>query len=176
MSQFKFKQLFDDSQGVFREQPEQAAATFAVESRQIDGFQSTVTTRQFTFDADEPEALGGTDTAPNPVEYLLAALATCQEVTYRLYADAMRIPLDGVSVTLEGDIDLRGFLDVDDSVRPGYLAVTGTVTLDSTADDDQLARLKAAVDRHCPVLDSLRNPTPVTLTINHVQSATAAAE
>lgn len=176
MSTFKFKQLFDDSQAAFRDKPEEAAVSFAVESRQVSGFQSTVSTRQFSFDADEPEELGGRDTAPNPVEYLLAALATCQEVTYRLYADALHIPLDGVSVKLEGALDLRGFLDVDDSVRPGYLRINGTVTLDSPAGDEDLARLKQTVDRHCPVLDSLRNPTPVNLTINHVRQTAVAAE
>ena len=172
----KFKQLFDDSRAAFRDDPARAAVAFAVESRLVGGFQSSVQARQFRFHADEPESLGGEDTAPNPVEYLLASLATCQEVTYRLYADALGIPVDGISVKLEGALDLRGFLDVDDTVRPGYLAITGTVTLDSPASDDELARLKAAVDRHCPVLDSLRNPTPVTLTINHVQEAAAAAE
>lgn len=172
----KFKKLFDDTQAVLRDQPESAALVFAAESRQVSGFQSTVQTRQFSFDADEPEALGGEDSAPNPVEYLLGALATCQEVTYRLYADALGIPLDGVSVKLEGALDLRGFLDVDDSVRPGYLGITGTVTLDSPAGDAELARLKATVDRHCPVLDSLRNPTPVSLTINRFQEIAAAAE
>ena len=172
----KFKKLFDDSQAVFRDDPSKAAAAFTVESRQVGGFQSSVQARQFRFHADEPEALGGEDTAPTPVEYLLAALSTCQEITYRLYADALEIPVDGISVKLEGGLDLRGFLDVDDSVRPGYLAINGTVTIDSPASDDDLARLKRAVDRHCPVLDSLRNPTPVELTINHVQQASAAAE
>jgi uncharacterized OsmC-like protein len=33
---------------------------------------------------------------------VLAALAACQEVTYRLYADALGIPLRHVSVKAEG--------------------------------------------------------------------------
>lgn len=176
MSKFKFKQLFDESRAVFRGQPEKAAVAFAVESRQVSGFKSVVEARQFRLHADEPEDLGGEDSAPNPVEYLLAALATCQEVTYRLYADALRIPLDGVSVKLEGGLDLRGFLGVDDDVRPGFLAITGTVTLVSPASDEELARLKETVDAHCPVLDSLTNPTPVSLTINHVGDTAVAAE
>jgi putative redox protein len=57
--------------------------------------------------------LGGADTAPNPVEYILAALGSCQEITYRLYADALGIPLNGVSVELTGAIDLRGFSTSD---------------------------------------------------------------
>ncbi|MFG3757391.1 OsmC family protein, partial [Klebsiella pneumoniae] len=86
-------------------------------------------------------------------EYVLAALGSCQEITYRLYADALGIPLSGVSVRLTGTIDLRGFFNVDDSVRPGYQGIRAEVTLDSPASDADLARLKEIVDRHCPVLD-----------------------
>ncbi len=160
---FAFKKLFEDSQAALKGDPDRALATFKAESRLIEGFRCAVEARQFQFSADEPEALGGTDTAPNPVEYLLAALATCQEITYRLYADALGIPLESVSVSLEGDIDLRGFLDVDDGVPPGFTAIRGTVTVDSSADDEALAKLRRIVNRHCPVLDNLRNPTPVSL-------------
>ncbi len=121
------------------------------------------------------QALGGTDTAPNPVEYALAALATCQEITYRLHADALGIPLDGVSVTLEGDIDLRGFFAVDPSVRPGFRAIRGTPTLDSPASEADLAGLKAHVDAHCPVLDLLSNATPVVLELSARPADEAAA-
>lgn len=172
----KFKKLFDETQSAFREQPDSAAVVFSTESRQISGFKSAIEARQFRFHADEPEALGGTDSAPNPVEYLLASLAACQEVTYRLYADALGIPVDGISISLDGNLDLRGFLDVADDVRPGVSAITGTVTIDSPAGEADIARLKAVVDRHCPVLDSLTNPTPVTLAINHVRETAVAAE
>ena len=172
----KFKQLFDDSRAAFRDDPAKATAAFAVESRQVGGFQSSVQARQFRFHADEPESLGGEDTAPTPVEYLLVSLATCQEITYRLYADALEIPVDSISVKLEGALDLRGFLGVDDTVRPGYLAIKGTVSIDSPASDEELARLKREVDRHCPVLDSLCNPTPVELTVNRLEQSSAAAE
>ena len=171
-----FKQLYDDSRAAFRDEPAKALAVFETESRLVGGFQSTVQARQFRFHSDEPEALGGGDTAPNPVEYLLAALGTCQEVTYRLYADALGIPLDGVSVKLEGTLDLRGFLNVDDDVRPGYTAIRGTVTIDSPASGSEIERLKQAVERHCPVLDTLRNPTPVELVVNHLPGEAAAAE
>ena len=105
---------------------------------------------------------GGTDTGPNPVELVLAALGTCQEITYRLYADALGIPLRGVSVKVEGDLDPRGFFAVDGGqTRPGYRGVRATVVLDSPAPEAELKRLRETVDRHCPVLDIIRNPVPV---------------
>ncbi len=148
----------------FAASPSSALATFRVESRQQVGLVSKVRTRGFTINVDEPPTLGGTDLAPSPVEYALAALATCQEITYRLHADALGIPLDGVAVTLEGDIDLRGFFGNEDaSIRPGFLTIRGTVSLDSTAPVADLQRLRDHVDAHCPVLDLLSNPTQVRL-------------
>jgi uncharacterized OsmC-like protein len=125
-------------------------------------------------EVDEPEALAGTDAAPNPVEYVLAALASCQEITYRLYADNLGIPLDKVSVAIEGDLDLRGFFAVDDAVRPGYEAIRTEVVLEGSASEEDYARLKKAVDAHCPVLDMLQNPVPVSLSLKIRATAAAA--
>ena len=99
------------------------------------------------------------------MEYILAALGSCQEITYRLYADALGIPLNGVSVRLSGRIDLRGLFDVEADVRPGYQVIEAEVILDSPAPEGELARLKEIVDRHCPVLDILQNPTPIQLSL-----------
>lgn len=175
MSSFRYGAVIRDGVAAFAATPSSAQATFRVESRQEVGLKSTVRTRSFTFDVDEPPTLGGTDIAPSPVEYALAALATCQEITYRLHADALGIPLDGVAVTLEGDIDLRGFFGTDDSIRPGFLSIRGTVTVDSPAPVEELERLRDHVDAHCPVLDLLSNPTPLHLELITPTAATAGA-
>ncbi|MBF8290489.1 MAG: osmotically inducible protein OsmC [Chloroflexi bacterium] len=163
MSKSRYGAVINTGAAAFAATPSSALATFRVESRQQLGLRSTVRTRSFTFDVDEPPSLGGTDLAPSPVEYVLAALATCQEITYRLHADALGIPLDGVAVTLEGDIDLRGFFGTDEPIRPGFQAIRGTVTLDSPASVGELERLRDHVDTHCPVFDLLSNPTPLHL-------------
>lgn len=168
---FVFKDVVEAAQAGLKSAPDKAVAEFSVQSRQTAGLRSEVSVRQFDLAVDEPEALGGQDTAPNPVEYVLAALASRQEITYRLYADVLAIPLKGVSVDLAGSLDLRGFFAVDETIRPGYLGIRATVTLDSPADESELKRLKAAVDRHCPVLDMLTNPTPVSLELACVNSA-----
>ena len=96
---------------------------------------------QFALTIDEPPTLGGTDAGPNPVELVLAALASCQEITYRAYATALGIPLESVSVKLEGALDLRGFFAVKDGVRAGFNDVRGTVNLKSSASAADLAKL-----------------------------------
>ncbi|RIK87045.1 MAG: osmotically inducible protein OsmC [Hyphomicrobiales bacterium] len=171
---FKFKDAFDTTNAALAAEPDRAQATFTARSRLGDGVDSRVAVRQFDVAVDEPQALGGTDTAPNPVEYILAALGSCQEITYRLYADALGIPVNGVSVRLDGTVDLRGLFNVDKSVRPGFQNIVAEVTIDSPAPDRDLDRLKRIVDSHCPVLDILQNPTPVRLELRRAEAAVAA--
>lgn len=169
-----FKTVFTTTQTALREAPSEAAAVFAAATRQADGLRSEAAVRDFRLTVDEPPQLGGRDAGPNPVELVLAALGSCQEITYRLYADTLGIPLNGVSVELEGRIDLRGFFAVEESVRPGFRDIRATVTIDSPASADDIERLKATVDRHCPVLDILRNVTPVKLELARATGARAA--
>jgi putative redox protein len=168
------KDIIVATQSDLRANPEHALATFSADSRQVDGLRSETKIRQFSLTVDEPPTLGGTDAGPNPVELVLAALATCQEITYRAYATALGIPLESVSVKLEGSLDLRGFFAVKDGVRAGFKEVRGTVDLKSSASAADLAKLKQAVDAHCPVLDILRAPVPVDLELKTTQAVRAA--
>jgi uncharacterized OsmC-like protein len=167
------REIIAETQAALRTDPKNALATFVADSRQVAGLRSQADIRQFSLVVDEPESLGGTDAGPNPAELVLAALAACQEVTYRAYAEALRIPLESVSVRVEGDIDLRGFFGVDDSVRAGFQSLRGTVRLSSSAGDAELARLKAIVDAHCPVLDVLQSGVPITLELAPASPAPA---
>ena len=167
------KEIIATTQADLRAHAENATAEFSVDSRQVDGLRSEAKIRQFSLTVDEPPTLGGSDAGPNPVELVLAALATCQEITYRAYATALGIPLESVSVTLDGVLDLRGFFAVSE-VRPGFTGVEGIVTLKSSASKEELAKLKEVVDAHCPVLDVLRAPVPVELRLATERTAAAA--
>ena len=168
------RDLIAETQDTFRAEPEKALATFSSTSVLRDGLRSDVTLRDHRLTVDEPEQLGGKDAGPNPVELILASLGTCQEITYKAYATALGIPLDSVSVTLDGDIDLRGFFAVKDDVRAGYQNIRGSVRIESSASPEQLQQLRDVVNAHCPVLDILTNPVPVDLKLDLVQPAIAA--
>jgi uncharacterized OsmC-like protein len=168
----ELKQLIGETQSRFKADAESAKATFESQSALQEGLRSI---RQHRLTVDEPPALGGADGGPNPVELILAALGTCQEITYRAYATALGIPLDNVSVTVEGDIDLRGFFAVDESVRAGYEAVRATVNLESSASEEQLQQLRDVVNGHCPVLDIISQPVPVELDLKITQTPIEAA-
>ena len=78
---------------------------------------SGVSITQHKLTVDEPQSLGTADGGPNAVELTFGAPGSCQEITNRACALALGIPLESVSVTVEGEIDLRGLFTVDDSVR-----------------------------------------------------------
>ena len=147
-------------------EPAKAVRIVRAESRQRSGFESEARAGECRLVLDQPPALGGAARGPRPGEVILMALASCQEHTYRVHAALLGIPLEDIHVELEGLVDGRGFLG-DESVPPGFSEVRGTVTIKSSASDADLARLQEAVDRHCPVLDDLRRPVPVSLELRN---------
>ncbi len=124
-----------------------------------------VETREFKFVVDEPATLGGTDHGPNPVEYVLAALAGCLNVVGHVVAKEMKMPLNGMAISIEGDLDPAKFLGMSNENRAGYSQIRVGVTPDSSADEaTQVQWLKSVEDR-CPVSDNLKNPTEVAVTL-----------
>ena len=63
-------------------------------------FVQTVVTGKHHFRADEPIDVGGTDAAPTPYDYLLAALGACTSMTIGWYARKRNIPLKDIRVSL----------------------------------------------------------------------------
>ena len=70
--------------------------------------------------ADEPFELLGADSAPNPQELLMAAFNACITVGYVAGAALKGIKLESLEIRTKGELDLRGFLGLSDSVPPGY--------------------------------------------------------
>ena len=64
------------------------------------GFAQEITAGPHRLLADEPSAVGGTDTGPNPYDLLLASLGACTSMTVSLYARRKQWPLEAVTVRL----------------------------------------------------------------------------
>lgn len=122
----------------------------------------------FVLEGDEPPVLLGANLGPNAVETVLSALASCLTVGFVYNAAARGIHVGSLSFSMEGDIDLHGFLGLSDRVRPGYQNIRLTCRIGSDAPRETLEELWDYVQRTSPVLDIVRNPVPVSLAIENV--------
>lgn len=136
---------------------------FSVETKSGIGFVVEARSRSHTMVVDEPKELGGTDKGPNPIELLLASLASCLSIAIKFHADRMNVPVSRVKVVAKGTLDLRGFMGED--VKPGLQKITLDVTVESPASEERVKELIDFVEHHCPVADTLRSNTPVELTV-----------
>jgi uncharacterized OsmC-like protein len=120
--------------------------------------------------SDQPFGFDGTNQGPKPSELLLAALAACQETTYRIYAEEMGIKIDKIAVTLMGEQDLRGFMSLDKEVPAGFKSIGGEVQIETQATARELKDLQILVDKFCPVLDDLTRKVAVNLRLKRVST------
>ncbi|WP_083397093.1 OsmC family protein [Plantibacter sp. MMLR14_011] len=148
--------------------PSSAALTYRVSGSGEGSVASAIAAGKHRFIVDEPAALAGDDVAASPVEFALGALISCQIVVYRLYANALGIQLDDISIDAEGDLDVRNLFGITDEVRPGFSTIRLDIRLTGPETDDRYQELRAAVDAHCPVLDLFQNPTPVEVVVTKV--------
>lgn len=119
-------------------------------------------TRKFFITTDDPDVLGGVDSAPTPAETLVAALAGCVTSGIATNAALFGVPLDAIDIEMEADIDVRGLLGHDKSVRNGMGDIRYTVTIQSPAAEDKVRKCKETIDRKSPVRDTLANPVNIT--------------
>lgn len=140
--------------------PEQAKFTFATRTTWRDGAVTETRARENVIVADEPEVLGGTDSAPDPVELLLASLASCVAIGLVTQSAKRGVELRDFEIDVEGDLDVRGYLG-DEGVRPGFTAIRYTVRLDADAERGVVDEIVRTVERTSPMFDNISNGVPV---------------
>jgi uncharacterized OsmC-like protein len=126
----------------------QAAVGFAVTTRWTGQTRSETVVVGFTMAgeriarshkivADEPCQLLGQDSAPNPQELLMAAFNACITVGYVAGAAIRGITLESLEIHTKGQLDLRGFLGLSETVPAGYEAIDYEVRIkgDGTPED-----------------------------------------
>lgn len=122
-------------------------------------------TRQFTLTIDEPEGLGGTDQAANPVEFLLAAYAGCLNVMGHIVASELNFKLKGLRIELDGDLNPAKVFGQDSNDRAGYKEIRVNMIPDAETDELTLTKWLGIIESRCPVNDNLINPTPVKISL-----------
>ncbi len=156
--------------GAVEADPEKAKFTFAARTVWRDGAVTETRARENVIVADEPEALGGTDTAADPVELLLASLTSCVSIGLVTQAAKRGVELRDFEIDVEGDIDIRGYLG-EQEVRPGFTDIRYTVKVESDAPSEVVEEIVRAAERTSPMLDNISNGVRVS---SRVETATAA--
>lgn len=149
---------------LWEEQPEKARSAPTVKAR-ADGSQAVLEAGAFSWRADLPPPLGGTNQAPSPTALLLSALAGCAVVFIRdTLAPQLGIRVDGVEATAQCDADARGLLGLA-GAQPDLQNVRLSVQVQSPDGAEAVQRLARVWEERCPIYLALTRPMPVALTI-----------
>ncbi len=170
-------QLFDTIDSI-KENKKIAKFNFRAQNKWINGTENHTTVSDYygackthtrnkphVFVKDEVPLLLGTDKGANPVEYLLAGLAGCITTSLVAHAAAKGIKIDSIESTLEGDIDLLGFLQLDENVNPGYQGINISFKIESDASDETLQELINLAKKASPVANTISRPTLINVTL-----------
>jgi uncharacterized OsmC-like protein len=173
------RQLFG-TLDLLKEQPGLGKFQFRARNRWIDGAHNRTTIRDFyaaggedtsrdeafEVDAGEPAILLGTDTGPNPAEFLLHALAACLTTSLVYVAAARGVHLTEVESTLEGDMDVQGALGLSDEHRNGFERISVSFRVAGDATPEKLRELVDRAQQRSAVFDMVTNGVPVSVDVS----------
>jgi putative redox protein len=128
--------------------------TRSVNATWLEGYQVDVTAGRFRLRVDEPETAGGTDTGPQPTDYLLAAVASCFAMSLAHSARKRGLDLPAIEVNVTGTYDGPRFAEI-------------AIEVVADLPDADIEGLIAAAERVCYVTNTLRRAPAVT--VHHVR-------
>jgi len=137
------------------------------------GQEDTTRKTPFVIENGEPAVLLGDDEGANPVEYLLHGLVGCLTSSLVYHAAAQGVKLDEVESTIDGDIDLRGFLNFPDGIRSGYQNIRVKFRIKSEAPRAKIEELVRLANRVSPVCNSLTQGVAIDVSLVEAASKTA---
>jgi uncharacterized OsmC-like protein len=164
---------------LLKDQPRLGRFQFRVANRWIDGAhnrstiggfygagaEDTSRAEAFELDAGEPAILLGADTGPNPVEFLLHALAACLTTSIVYVAAARKVSLTSVESVLSGDLDARGAFGIDPMPRNGFERIDVSLRVTGDAPDEKLREVVERARQRSAVYDMLTNGVPVAIEV-----------
>ena len=149
----------------YRDDPDAATVTLQASGDLDEGVSCSVATGRAVAAAGLHPASGGDGSLLCSGDMLLEALVACAGVTLKAVATSLAIPIDGGTVTAEGDLDFRGTLGVSKDAPVGFGAIRLRFALDTDATEDQLATLLKLTERYCVVLQTLATPPELTASL-----------
>ncbi len=114
---------------------------------------------------DQPQAAGGSDAGPTPLDVQLMALGACIAAISRIIATQKRLPVRAIKVAVEGALNTDALLGKQNAARVGFAGISARVSLDADMSRDEKEAFIRLVDSRCPISDNLQHETPVSVTL-----------
>ena len=154
-------ELIQETIRLWEAQPEKAKEKPAVKARS-DGSQAILEAGSFSWKADLPPSLGGSNAAPSPTALLLSALAGCAVVFMRdTPAPQLGMRLESLQATAECETDARGLLGMGAAV-PDLQNIRLSIRVQSADKQEKVRELCQLWQKRCPIYLALTKPLPVT--------------
>jgi uncharacterized OsmC-like protein len=126
-----------------------------------DGWLITTKAGAHTALVDQPEALGGKNEGPSPLDYVFISLASCLITIGKIVASQRKIELRGMEVEVSGDLNLEVLRGQEKNERAGFTSMVASVKIDADMTDEEKKDFLEEVDRRCPISDNLSHTTPI---------------
>ena len=126
-----------------------------------DGWLITTKAGKHTALVDQPEAMGGKNEGPSPLDYVFISLASCLVTIGKIVAAQRKIELRGMEVEVSGDLNLEVLRGQEKNERAGFTSMVANVKVDADMSDEEKKEFLEEVDRRCPISDNLSHTTPV---------------
>ena len=119
--------------------------------------------KQFSYMIGEPEELLGDNHYPNPQDYMLGGMAGCMMVGFVAAATSKGIRLDSVKLSIVGNLDLRGFLEVDPNVSVGFEELEFNFEVSGSGSQQDYDALIEHVRKVSPGYRTIADPVKITI-------------
>jgi putative redox protein len=126
------------------------------------------------FVISEPVHVGGRNSAPTPLEFLLSGAVGCYAAVFAFYAAKLGVDYDSFEAVARSEFDVRGHM-MPDAPKSGFQKVTIAIKVASDAPVEKLKEVERLAFEGCPGINTLREPVPVAteLTVTRIKAAAA---
>lgn len=155
----------------YRTDPEAAVVTLSAAGELGEGISCSVKTGSALAAAGLHPASGGDGTLLCSGDMLLEALVACAGVTLRAVCTSLEIPVQGGTISAEGDLDFRGTLGVSNEAAVGFRAIRLHFDLVSEASAADLETLLRLTERYCVVLQTIQRPPETTVSYRQLHGS-----
>lgn len=171
-------ELLAESMDEMRDNPDVGKYKFRAKNVWVNGAHCRSTIKDFSaagiegehekihvLEGDEPSGLLGEDNGPNATEALLHALGACLNASFIYHAADQGIRIDQLEFEIEGDLDLNGFLGLDQQVPSNFQHIRVKCKVQADAPREKLEELCEYAQKRSPVFNSVIRPIPVDVTL-----------